>query len=272
MSWPSSRTRQVGRKGPRVSEENLTTIRELLARCSPEEQAALFRELRERHLIHEFEEVIGASAEMILEAVHRAPELTRRMLRGVIADAAFRQFAVRSLAQSGWRDVTPAGNFAYDYKLDDGKGPITVQVKLQRSERGVPVVKRGERFGFGEIVHIVETQKTRSGTDGADKQTRPYRYGEFDVLAVSMQPSTANWDRYMYTLGRWLLPGRNDGEIATLQPVAMSPNGFWTDDFGTAAQWFRTQDGGKRMVNAAPVAKIRTGKGAGQETGGRNRR
>lgn len=121
MSWPSSRTRQVGRKGPRVSEENLTTIRELLARCSPEEQAALFRELRERHLIHEFEEVIGAPAEMILEAVHRAPELTRRMLRGVIADAAFRQFAVRSLAQSGWRDVTPAGNFAYDYKLDDGK-------------------------------------------------------------------------------------------------------------------------------------------------------
>jgi hypothetical protein len=59
-----------------VSEAHLATIRELLAHCSPEEQAALFRELRERHLIHEFEEVIGAPAEMILEAVHRAPELT----------------------------------------------------------------------------------------------------------------------------------------------------------------------------------------------------
>ena len=173
---------------------------------------------------------------MILEAVHRAPELTRRMLRGVIADAAFRQFAVRALAESGWRDVTPVGNFAYDYVLEDGTGAVTVQVKLQRSERGAPVVKRGERFGFGETVHIVETQKTRTGSDGEDNQTRPYRYGEFDILAVSMQPSTAKWDRYMYTLGRWLLPGRNKGEMATLQPVAMSPSEFWTDDFRIAAQ------------------------------------
>ena len=271
MSWPSSRTRRVGRKGPRVSEARLATIRELLAQCSPEEQAALFRELRTRHVIHEFEEIIGAPAEMILEAVHRAPELTRRMLRGVIADAAFRQFTVRSLAESGWRDVTPAGNFAYDYKLDDGAGPVTVQVKLQRSERGTPVVKRGERFGFGEFVHIVETQKTRTGTDSADNKTRPYRYGEFDVLAVSMQPSTAKWDRYLYTLGRWLLPGRNVAEIATLQPVAMNPNGFWTDDFRTAAQWLRTEDGGKRMAVAASAAKKQPGKSAAQCRGGRKR-
>ena len=103
-----------------MSEENLAAIRALLAQCSPEEQATLFRELRTRHRIHEFEEVIGASAEMILEAVHRAPELTRRMLRGVIADAAFRLLVVPQLAKSGWRDMTPIGNFAYDYMLDDG--------------------------------------------------------------------------------------------------------------------------------------------------------
>lgn len=244
-------------------------IRELLAQCSPEEQATLFRELRARHLIHEFEGVIRAPAEMILEAIHRAPELTRRMLRGVIADAAFRQFAVRPLAESGWRDVTPVGNFAYDYKLDDGAGPVTVQVKLQRSERGAPVVKRGERFGLGESVHIVETQKTRTGTDGEDNQTRPYRYGEFDILAVSMQPSTGKWDRYMYTLGRWLLPGRNASEMATLQPVAMSPNEFWTDDFRTAAQWFRTEDGGKRMTVTAAAAKKRSAKARARQSGGR---
>lgn len=189
-----------------MSEAALVAIRELIAQCTPEELAALFRELRARHLIHEFEEVIGASAEMILEAVHRAPELTRRMLRGVIADAAFRQFVVVPLTVGGWHDVTPIGNFAFDYKVDDGQGAMTVQVKLQRSERGAPVVKRGERYGFGDSVHIVETQKTRTGTDGEENQTRPYRYGDFDILAVSMQPSTAMWDRYMYTLGRWLLP------------------------------------------------------------------
>jgi hypothetical protein len=238
-----------------MSEATLVAIRELLATCSVEEQEVLFRELRARHLIHEFEQVIGAPAEMILEAVHRAPELTRRMLRGVIADAAFRQHVVRSLDGFGWRDVTPQGNFAYDYMLDDGAGPITVQVKLQRSEKSAPVVRRGARYGCDEMVHIVETQKTRTGTDGDDNQTRPYRYGEFDVLAVSMQPSTGKWDRYMYSLGRWLLPGRKASEIATLQPVAMSPNQFWTDDFRIATQWFRAKDDGKRMAASAPARR-----------------
>lgn len=269
MSWHSSRIQRVGRRGPRVSEANLATIRELLAQCSPQEQAALFRELRARHLIHEFEEIIGAPAEMILEAVHRAPELTQRMLRGVIADAAFRQFAVLPLTESSWRDVTPVGNFAFDYKLEDSAGPVTVQVKLQRSERGAPVVKRGERFAFGENVYIVETQKTRTGTDGEDKQTRPYRYGEFDILAVSMQPSTMKWDRYMYTLGRWLLPGRNVGEMATLQPVAMTPNEFWTDDFRIVAQWFRTEDRGKRMADTASAAKKRSAKARARKSAAR---
>lgn len=255
-----------------MSDAIVATIRELLAQCSPEEQALLFRELRACHVIHEFEHVVGAPAEMILEAIHRAPELTRRMLRGVIADAAFRQLVVHSLTDAGWRDVTPVGNFAYDYRLDDGAGPVTVQVKLQRSERGAPVVKRGERFGFGETVHIVETQKTRTGTDSKDNQTRPYRYGEFDILAVSMQPSTAKWDRYMYTLGRWLLPGRKAGEMATLQPVAMGRNEFWTDDFKTAVQWFRTEDDGKRMTDRAGAPKKRNARTGTRRRGRRKRR
>jgi hypothetical protein len=241
-----------------MSEETLNAVRELLARCTPEERAAVFRELRTSHTIHPYETAVGAPAEMILEAVHRAPELTRRMLRGVIADAAFRTFVVAALEGRGWKDVTPEGNFAYDYSLDDGLGPITIQVKLQRSERGAPVVKDGKRYGLEGEVFMTETQKTRTGTDGAANQTRPYRYGEFDVLAVSMQPSTGTWDSYMYTLGRWLLPGKTAGEMATLQPVAKAACEFWTHDFGVAAQWFREADGGKRMhdqVKRRPGAK-----------------
>ena len=192
---------------------------------------------------------------MILEAVHRAPELTRRMLRGVIADAAFRQFAVVPLQASGWQDITPVGNFAFDYKLSDEQGAVTVQVKLQRSERGVPVVRPGLRYCFSNSVYIVETQKTRTGTDGADNLTRPYRYGEFDILAVSLQPSTGKWDRYMYTLGRWLLSGRKPGEMATLQPVSIGESEFWTIDFITAVRWLRTADAGKQLTLAAPVGK-----------------
>ncbi|MBS3961276.1 MAG: hypothetical protein KGZ61_05510 [Sandarakinorhabdus sp.] len=243
----------------------LDAIRELLSRCSPEDEVELLRELRARHPIHEFERAIGAPAEMILEALHRAPELTRRMLRGVIADAAFRTFVVKALEPHGWRDVTPEGNFAFDYKVDDGAGPVTVQVKLQRSERGAPVVKDGRRFGFAGEIFMTETQKTRTGTDGEDNQTRPYRYGEFDILAVSMQPSTGKWDRFMYALGRWLLAGKKPGEMATLQPVSKAPDGWWTDDFRVAAQWLRTDDAGKRLTQATAAPKRRAAKVAGRK-------
>lgn len=189
---------------------------------------------------------------MILEAVHRAPELTRRMLRGVIADAAFRTFVVPTVEPIGWQDVTPEGNFPFDYLLKNEVGAVSVQVKLQRSERGAPVVRDGRRYGFEDRVFITETQKTRTGSDGNEK-TRPYRFGEFDILAVSMQPSTGKWDRYMYTLGRWLLPGKQPSEMATFRPVAMQPNDFWTEDFATAAAWFRENDGGKRIGLAPKV-------------------
>lgn len=245
-----------------MSDENLAPIRELLVRCSTEEQETLFRELRQRHIIHEFERIIGAPAEMILEAVHRAPELTRRMLRGVIADAAFRTYVVPAVEGQGWRDATPEGNFAFDYRMADTQGSVSIQVKLQRSERGAPVVKNGARFGFYGDVFMTETQKTRTGNDEDGEKTRPYRYGEFDVLAVSMQPSTGRWDRYMYTLGRWLLPGKGENEMATMQPVAMTANEFWTDDFVTVAAWLRAEDGGKRMA-IVPVKRVRRTKRAG---------
>lgn len=230
-----------------MENEKLQQVRALIDGCSEDEKDALFRDLRQNRVIHEFESVIGAPAEMILEAVHTAPELTRRMLRGVIADAAFRTFAVEPLKGHGWQDVTPVGNFAFDYKLEDSAGPVTVQVKLQRSAKGEPVVKSGARYGVDGEVFFTETQKTRTGTDG-DEKTRPYRYGEFDILAVSMQPSTGAWDRYMYTVGRWLLEGKTPNEMATMQPVAQVPSEFWTDDFNVAAGWLRAEDEDKRMT------------------------
>lgn len=180
------------------------------------------------------------------------------MLRGVIADAAFRTFVIPKLQPSGWNDVTPVGNFAFDYRLQDDHGAVSVQVKLQRSARGEPAVQRGARYGFDGDVYITETQKTRTGSKG-DEKTRPYRYGEFDILAVSMQPSTGKWDRYMYAPGRWLLTGRGEGEMATIQPVAMQPNEFWTDDFCTAAERLRLEDGGKRMRLAPKTRPARKG-------------
>jgi hypothetical protein len=89
-----------------MAKEDLAAIKKLLERCSDAERDALFAELRKTRVIHKYEQVVGAPAEMILEAIHRAPELTRRMLRGVIADAAFAQFVVPQLSPLGWEDVT----------------------------------------------------------------------------------------------------------------------------------------------------------------------
>lgn len=228
----------------------MAEIRALISQCSPKEREMLFRELRESHLIHIYETEVGASAEMILEAVHRAPELTRRMLRGVIADAAFGLRVAPMLAQGGWKDVTPEGNYSYDYVLKDTVGSVTVQVKLQRSVKGKPMLVDGAKYGLHEQVGQVETQRTRTGKDGDDNKTRPYRYGEFDVLAVCMQPSSGSWEHFRYTVGRWLAPSYNPAEIATMQPVT-SPGEFWTEDFNVVASWLRATDGGKRMTSPA---------------------
>ena len=231
-----------------MPDDLVLSIRGLLSACTESQKRQIFTELRSEILIHEFENVIGAPAEMILEAVHRAPELTRRMLRGVIADAAFRQFVIPPLIDKGWSDSTPEGNFAYDYILSDQIGKVSIQVKLQRSEKGKPVIRSGKKYGLKDDVFIVETQKTRTGNDANQQKTRPYKYGEFDIIAVSMQPYTQLWDRYMFSLQRWLLPAKNEAELATLQPVSMVPDAFWTNNFETAIDWFRMEDNGKSLL------------------------
>jgi hypothetical protein len=230
-----------------MTTDTLQIIRDLLKKCTSDERTKLFEELRKGRVIHPYETVLGASAETILEAIHRAPELTRRMLRGVVADAAFSEFVVPTIEPLGWRDTTPEGNFSYDYVLTDAKGQITVQIKLQRSEKGSPVKKSGKPYGLAEDVYLVETQKTRGGLDEEKKKTRPYKYGEFDLLAVSLQPSTGQWNSYMYTVGNWLLASKEPNELATMQPVTIGESEYWTSDFSIAANWFRSNNDARRL-------------------------
>lgn len=87
-------------------------------------------------------------------------------------------------------------------------------------------------------MYVVETQKTRSGKKKGEK-TRPYRFGDFDILAVNLQPITGEWDRFAFTLGTWLLPrDKEPNLIATLQPVPVAPDSFWTDDLRQCVEWF----------------------------------
>ncbi len=214
-------------------------LQSILHNCTPEEREALFRLLREEFSIHPLEDQLHARAEVILEAIQLAPELTLRMLRGVIAEAAFHVEVAQRLPD--WRAVERApGSFSYDSILNDGNGGVRVQVKLQRSKQGRPMhANEGFRF-LPSDMHLVETQKTRKG-EKKGSSTRPYRFGEFDVLAVATYPSTKRWDSFMFTVGSWLLPNPADAtEILKYQPVATCANDDWTDDFRTAAAWFRS--------------------------------
>lgn len=89
---------------------------------------------------------------------------------------------------------------------------------------------------------VVEVQRTRTGADKATGEpTRPYRFGEFDILAVSMQPSTNEWNSFVYTVGAWLLPRAKTPElIEVMQPIPVEANEDWTNDLNTAIDWFRS--------------------------------
>ena len=87
--------------------DQLEQIKRLLAASSKEERQEIFRELRQEFPIHAIEQKLNAEAEIILEAISRAGDLTLRGIRGIIAEAAFATKVVGTL--QGWKDTTPAG-------------------------------------------------------------------------------------------------------------------------------------------------------------------
>lgn len=183
------------------------------------------------------------------------------MLRGVIAEDAFRREVLSRYR--AWRTKPPLpGSWPYDFVLTDGNGDVRVQVKLQRSEKGVP--KKFPRVS--PEMYLVEPQKTRSGKRQG-RATRPYRFGEFDVLAVATYAVTKQWNSFMYTVASWLLPDPADAtQMYARQPMAMSPNDDWTDDFATAAAWFRS--GQRKTIYPGAVPRLPKKKGTKE----RNRR
>lgn len=205
----------------------LQQIKTLVNQCDEEQCKDVLRYVRTRVDIHPLEKKLNCSAEIILEAIGRAADITLRGIRGIITEVAFKHEIVDRLGS--WRDMTPIGEFPYDFLLTDGERQINVQVKMQRKQRQIPLVRKG--------MWVVETQRTRGGSRNGEL-TRPYRFGEFDILAVSLQASTNSWDKFMYTVGKWLWPREGDESlIRVMQPVSMVPNDDWTDDLETVIDW-----------------------------------
>lgn len=219
-----------------MTKDKLQEIWRLLQHTSQEDRARVFEQLRREFPIHTLEREWNVSADVILEAISRSSDLTKRGIRGVIAEAVFEQSVVTPLAGHGWKDETPVGDQPYDFLLVDKVGPVKIQVKMQRLEKKVPKL-----WGRNSQFYVVETQKTRSGKSKKGGSTRPYRFGEFDVIAVSLHPSTGDWTKFRYTVADWLLPrpGKGRSLIQVFQPVPNTANADWFDDYETAVRSFR---------------------------------
>lgn len=220
-----------------MSDSPLDEIKRLLPHCSTEGRQELLSLLRQHTPIHPLEVDWNVTAEVVLEAINRSSELTQRMFRGVLAEAAFKVEIIDKLTD--WDDVTPEGNYPFDFKVQRGDRSVTIQTKLQRKLKGVPwTADRAPGLG-NPNQFVVETQKTRAGESTAGGSTRPYRFGEFDILAVAMEPATHDWSAFRFTLGRWLIPRPEDRSlIKVYQPVSLTPDDDWTDDLATCIEWF----------------------------------
>lgn len=211
----------------------------ILEKLSSEEKRLVYAKLKKEVSPHELEAAWNTDAETLMEAISRSAAITKRNLKGIVAEASFRTNVIELL--DGWQDITPVGDYSYDYLIADSTGPVSVQVKLQRRSEVTEspletdgIKMYGYRFDAG--YYIVEPQKTRT-----QLPERLYRFNEFDVLAVCLYPATNDWTRFHYTLTRWLIPHKKYGDrVNQYQPVLKYPNEVWTDRLETAVAWFRS--------------------------------
>ncbi len=200
-----------------MTRDQLAILRKAITAATTDDRKAVFQALRAEFPIHSLEKEWQASAELILEAIAR-------------------QSVVVPLTAKGWRDETPPGNHPFDFLLTDSIGSLKIQVKMQRKAAGALMHWKSNKEFF-----VAETQKTRTGKSSTGQDTRPYRFGEFDILAVSMQPSTGKWEDFLYTVGNWLIPRvQNKKLIRVFQPIPGASNDDWCEDVATAIQWVRS--------------------------------
>ena len=231
--------------------ESLNRLKALIDACSAEEQAALLDYLKERLPVHPLEAQWNVSADVILSAISRSNDLTQRGVRGIIAEAIFDRYVLPEAA--GWESVGFSDDSPYDFLIRSDAREVRIQVKLQRRKNQRAMFASEANRHYPDDMYVAEVQKTRGGRDTkTGKNTRPYHFGEFDILAVNMHPSTTDWYQFRFTVGNWLLPRYEDPAlIAIYQPVARDPNDLWTDRIETCLEWLAAGKQ-KRILNIAP--------------------
>jgi hypothetical protein len=193
---------------------------------------------------------LKADSRTLLEAIARANDFTIRGIEGIIAEAVFALDVLPTL--KGWVEIATPPDAAYDFLLrQEGRSKdVRVQVKMQRRRKHAPwmaneVLKK--RRSWPATSYVVEVQRTRGGKGATGQKTRPYRFGEFDVLAVSLGASTGYWGDFMYTVADWLLPDDDDpAAMLKFQPVDPIECEDWTRRFEVAIE--RLNDQARRTI------------------------
>lgn len=214
----------------------------------PENERALVLEgIRGSLPRHPMEVRLKADARTLFEAIARANDFTVRGIEGIIAEAVFALDVLPKL--KGWSEVPKGADAPFDFHLrkQARKADVRLQVKMQRRKKHLPwmaneVMKTKRKWPATSFV--VEVQKTRGGKAASGKTTRPYRFGEFDVLAVSLGASTGYWGDFAFTVANWLLEDDEDrGAILKYQPVDPAESEDWTRSFERVIGWL---DSGKK--------------------------
>lgn len=255
-------------------------IEKLLGSGSITELKAL-KSYLSKQIPHPLEKEWDIDGDTILSAIRRSSDLTKRGVRGIIAEAVFETSVIPTIEGSGWENSEIKGNLPYDALFKKGKLSARVQIKLQRMESGRPKFYYPKHYGEGAL-YVVEVQRTRTGktkvkqplqgsdtaievTTSVSEETRPYRFGDFDILAVNMHPSSGNWRSFRYTLASWLLPRANRALIDIMQPVAAVPNELWTDELKTCLSWFELGEERRILTN---LLHVRSPKSSPKSTNG----
>ena len=211
-------------------------IYKILEKLNTEEKEILLKEIRKDIPIHHLEKDWNISAEFVLEAISRSQDITKRGVRGIIAELCFSHYIIEPFTQATeWKSIPLIGDLAYDSLIRDKNGKeVKIQIKNQRVTKGIPLLATAQakkKFSAYPGWWIAECQKTRNGTDETGSATRPYRFGEFDILAVCLHPSTNDWSKFMFIDSTKLFPRASDTTlIDIMQPVAPTTQGDWFDN------------------------------------------
>jgi hypothetical protein len=141
--------------------ESLDNLKRLLDQCSNEEQTALLDYLKARLPEHPLEKEWGVGAEVILSAIARSSDLTKRGVRGIIAEAIFERQILGSL--KAWEHVGFVDDRPYDFLIRSREAEhreARIQVKLQRMKSQRPMLASEANRHYPNDMYVVEVQKT----------------------------------------------------------------------------------------------------------------